>query len=475
LTHGPIVPRVLIVEPAGNLGGSERALLDLIEHLGDCEVAVCCPPKRPLVPELKERSIRLFPRVICALHEKSPWKRLRAAVGVLRAALAFRPDVLYLNQSGCYRVALPAAILVGLPIVCHVRHFEDAAYLARSRPSPRRLRGLIAVSSAILEELRSFPELKHIEIHHLYDAYIPEADPLAQHVPERVPYRVACVGRVVPKKGQDALVEAVGCLKSDGEHMECWVLGDGAHDFVERLQRRAADAGVASRMVWLGTRDDIVAHLRTCKALICPSHREALGRIIFEAWNAGTVPIVYRGSGGAAEIISAADAGIIYDEQNPKVLAAAVATALHLDRDEVTRMIGNGRAWIAANCEPTRYGAALAAICARHAPRRHPATRASRGPRRHPAIQTSRGPRQGDPCNAWPTSPPFVIVSQICLIICHLQSICRAICFAGWSEIWTSQSSPTTIGAAISIRPLISPAELRLRDCSFLPKATCAC
>ena len=373
MTHGPIVPRVLIVEPAGNLGGSERALLDLVEHLRDCEIAVCCPPKRPLVLELRKRSIRLFPRFICAQHERSPWKRLRAAAGVLRAALAFRPDVLYLNQSGCYRVALPVAVLLGLPIVGHVRHFEDAAYLARSRPSPRRLRGLIAISSAILYELRAFPELKHIEIHHLYDAYISEADPLAQHVPERVPYRVACVGRIVPKKGQDALVEAVGCLKRDGEHMECWVLGDGAHDFVERLKRRAADAGVASRIAWLGTRDDIVAHLRTCKALACPSHREALGRVIFEAWNAGTVPIAYRGSGGAAEIIAAADAGIAYDAQNPQALADAVATALHLGRDEVTRMIGNGRAWMAANCEPRRYGAALAAIlreaCAATTPR----------------------------------------------------------------------------------------------------------
>jgi len=36
-------------------------------------------------------------------------------------------------------------------------------------------------------------------------------------------------------------------------------------------------------------------------------------------------------------------------------------------------MIGNGRAWMAANCEPRRYGAALAAIlreaCAATTPR----------------------------------------------------------------------------------------------------------
>jgi hypothetical protein len=72
--------------------------------------------------------------------------------------VGFHPDVLCLNQIDCYRLVLSVSVLLGLPIVGHVRKLEDAAYLARARPSPRRLRGLIATSSAILEELRSFPE-----------------------------------------------------------------------------------------------------------------------------------------------------------------------------------------------------------------------------------------------------------------------------------------------------------------------------
>jgi hypothetical protein len=109
------VPRALIIEPAGNLGGPQRALLDLIEHLRGIEIAVCCPPAQPLVGELKKREIRVLP-YFRALDEQSRWKHLRAAraaTGVLRGCLSFRPDVLYLNQVSCYRVVLFAAVLLG--------------------------------------------------------------------------------------------------------------------------------------------------------------------------------------------------------------------------------------------------------------------------------------------------------------------------------------------------------------------------
>jgi hypothetical protein len=41
------------------------------------------------------------------------------------------------------------------------------------------------------------------------------------------------------------------------------------------------------------------------------------------------VPLVCGESGGA-EIVTAADAGILYDEQSPKALSAAIRNVLHL-------------------------------------------------------------------------------------------------------------------------------------------------
>jgi hypothetical protein len=166
----PVMTRVLVIEAAANLWGSERALLDLLAGMPNLEIAVCCPPERPLNAELEKYGIRVLPYYVYGLHQKSKWHRGRAALGVLRASLEFRPDVIYLNQSGAYKVALPAAKLFSVPIVAHIRIFEDVAYLAHQRPSSHRLRSLIAISAAVRDEIRLFQELEDIPFDHVYDA-----------------------------------------------------------------------------------------------------------------------------------------------------------------------------------------------------------------------------------------------------------------------------------------------------------------
>lgn len=354
--------RVLVIEPSGNLWGSERALLDLLDGIGTTEAAVCCPPGMPLEPELDKRGVRAFTYFIYALHQKSRWARLRAAIGVLRACLEFRPDVIYLNQSGAYKVALPAATLLRLPIVAHVRIFEDAQYLARQRPDPRRLRGVIAISASIEEEIRRFHALDAVALHRRYDAYASAAVPAAGRSDARVPNRIACVGRLVPVKGHEVLIGALGLLNGRERDVECVIAGDGEARFVERLRAAAADAGAAGSIRWMGFVQDVVPLLRACTILVCPSLREPLGRVIFEAWEAGAVPVAFAGSGGAAEVIAAADGGILYNEQSAESLAAALDDALKLNDDEAARLVANGRAWMAENCDARRYGAAVSAI-----------------------------------------------------------------------------------------------------------------
>src|SRR5438045_3845216 len=116
--------RVLFIEAAGKLWGSERSLLALLKVMPRLEVAVCCPSRTPLGLELERLNISTLPYLICDLHQKSKLHRLWASVGVLRACWEFRPNLIYLNQSGSYRIALPAAVLLNLPIIAHVRIFE---------------------------------------------------------------------------------------------------------------------------------------------------------------------------------------------------------------------------------------------------------------------------------------------------------------------------------------------------------------
>lgn len=345
--------RVLFVEPAGQLWGSERALLDLIASAPTLQFAVCCPPHTPLCAELQRRGIPFFPWFVERLHEKPRWRRAQAALGVLRACLAFRPDAIHLNQTGAWRVALPASTLLRLPLIAHVRIFEDVAYLAERRPSPIQLRAIVAISGAVEQELRRRPELAAIHVQLLLDAYQsqPKSAPVARH-----PERLACVGRITPIKGQELLLQALAETEALND-AECWLIGAGEPAVVQPLKARSP-----RKVLWCGVAANVPELLRSCTVLVCPSHREPLGRVIFEAWDAGAVPVVFAGSGGAAEVVAAADAGLLYAEQTPASLGQAIAAALALPPAEHARLIANGRAWLHANCSPQHYGQAITRV-----------------------------------------------------------------------------------------------------------------
>ncbi|HEV2136881.1 MAG TPA: glycosyltransferase family 4 protein [Terracidiphilus sp.] len=353
--------RVLIIDPAGGLWGSERALLDLIGALEGIDIAVCCPPDTPLQETLEKSGTPVFPLFIADLHQRSRMQRLRAALGVFRACRAFRPNVVYVNQAGAYRVVLQAACLLDLPIVCHVRIFEDADYLARRKPTARRLRGLIAISGAIEEEIRRDNRLDGIPVYKIYDGYALGCCEPIQAKNAQTPPRIAFVGRIVPIKGVDILMKALAIEKVFSESTECLICGDGSKQYLEHLQG-INRANEHVRISWLGYVKNAAVLLRTCKVLACPSNREPLGRVILEAWEAGCVPVVFSGAGGSAEIIAAAGGGIIYEEQTPECLAHALVEAMALDHAERERLIENGRAWMKQHCAPEPYGRAVAAV-----------------------------------------------------------------------------------------------------------------
>lgn len=345
-------PRVLVIESAGNLWGSERALLDLIDGIQAFEVAVCCPGGRPLVGELKRRGIQVLPYFVYAIHLKGIVAKGLTMLGVALAALRFRTDVIYLNQSGSYRTALLASALLRAPIVAHVRIYEDAVYLARQRPSSARLKSIVAISSSIEEAVRVEPALCGINVHRIFDAYAPSQVPN----PPVGAHRVACVGRLVAIKGQDVLVGALGLM---ADPPECLMVGDGDPEFVGRVKALTSPRATVQ---WCGFIDDVMPLLKTCSVLACPSNREPLGRVIFEAWDAGCVPVAFAGCGGAAEIIRAANGGVLYDEQTPQSLAAALERTMALPEKEKAQLVSNGRSWTKANVDPRAYAASLEAL-----------------------------------------------------------------------------------------------------------------
>ena len=150
---------------------------------------------------------------------------------------------------------------------------------------------------------------------------------------------VGYIGRVVPEKGVDLLVDAL-----DGFDARLLVVGDG-------IARRALEdrttswppgkavftGGVADTAVpdYLACMDALVLPSRTT-----PSWAEQFGHVLIEAMAAG-VPVVGSSSGAIPEVIG--EAGLVFPEGDARALRAQLAT-LFDDPALRKRLVERGRA-----------------------------------------------------------------------------------------------------------------------------------
>jgi glycosyltransferase involved in cell wall biosynthesis len=135
--------------------------------------------------------------------------------------------------------------------------------------------------------------------------YVPENGvdpvrfPLAGSWPEPAgEFRFITVGRIVPYKGMDLILEAMNgssILRS----CRLTVAGDGP--FRAHLEELAAQLGLEDRVVFTGhiNHEQLSAELRSSQAFVFPSLREFGGAVVLEAMSCGLPPIVvdYGGPG----------------------------------------------------------------------------------------------------------------------------------------------------------------------------------
>jgi len=118
------------------------------------------------------------------------------------------------------------------------------------------------------------------------------------------------LGRLSWKKGLDRLIPSL--IHAPGAALA--VAGNDEEEYLPKLERLAAEAGVADRVVFLGPvdGDDKAALLARAAALVLPSYSENFGNSVLESMAAGR-PVVVTPEVGLADVVREAAAGIVVD------------------------------------------------------------------------------------------------------------------------------------------------------------------
>jgi len=162
------------------------------------------------------------------------------------------------------------------------------------------------------------------------NAVEPARFPAPSPRPARPRLRVIFLGRLVPYKGPDMLVEAVAPLVRDGR-IELTLVGDGPErGAIERMIR---DLGAEAGMKLTGWIDQsaVHGHLREADVLAFPSIREFGGAAALEAMASGAVPIVMN-YGGPSELVTPSSGYLL--EMGPR---ASIVARLRAALEEIAR------------------------------------------------------------------------------------------------------------------------------------------
>lgn len=368
-TSGGRPMRVLAIHPSPDLYGADLMLVKSLEALqrGGHQVRLLVPEDGPLLPVLADRKIAatitpfpvlrkamLRPRGVLALVAGLP----RVTREVRRQLAAFTPDVIYVNTITIPHWVLLPKLLRRARVVCHVRELEERApgWLSSVLAAPLLAADVILANSGATAAFltRKWPALAP-RTRVVYNGFDLVELPSRSALPP-VPARIACVGRLGPRKGQDLLIEAFAQVIDDGFDAELDIIGTtfrGYEWYERRLRERVDHLVLSDRVHFRGYVASAVAAFAEAHVAVVPSRLEPFGNVAVEALLAGC-PVIAARVGGLAEIVTDGRTGLLVAPDDAEELAAAIATLLR-DRDTAEDMGARGRAEARRRFARSRY------------------------------------------------------------------------------------------------------------------------
>ncbi|WP_280447865.1 glycosyltransferase family 4 protein [Nocardia cyriacigeorgica] len=175
---------------------------------------------------------------------------------------------------------------------------------------------------------------------------------------------ILCLSRLVPRKGQDALIVAMLQIRERVDGAVLVIAGGGPYE--EKLRALAEALGVADSVVFTGRvrSDELAAHHTLADVFAMPARTrgagldvEGLGIVYLEA-SASGVPVVAGRSGGAPETVIEGKTGRVVDGRKIDQIVDALVGIL-ADPEAAARMGAARRQWVEQQWRWDTLGARL--------------------------------------------------------------------------------------------------------------------
>ncbi|HEV8338512.1 MAG TPA: glycosyltransferase [bacterium] len=332
----PVPLRVVHVQKATGIGGSEHHLLTLLTRFDREEVT-----PHLLVLEDSAHPARTFLAKIVRVglsHEVVPISGHLDPLLPLRLVRTFRrwrPDVVHTHLLHADLYAIPAARLAGVGAVVSTKHGGDPfrrGVVGRADAAIARLADRVIVISDHLKgfysDVEGIPAGKLIRIYYGLDDHGPPVDPTAVRrefaIDEGIPLAGA-VARLEEAKGHRHLLAAFARLRTELPAARLLLAGSGLQE--RALRAQSAALGLDEAVIFAGFRDDVDRVMASLDLVVVPSLWEGFGLVLLEAMRAGRA-VVATAVSAIPEVLVDGVTGLLVSPGDEAALAAAMASLL---------------------------------------------------------------------------------------------------------------------------------------------------
>jgi sugar transferase (PEP-CTERM/EpsH1 system associated) len=303
------------------VGGTEKNVLKVATKLTEgLEHCICCI--RGCDASLV--ASQLHPEQVMALNlPKAPFSFF--VPKLVRAIREYKPDIVHSRNWGAIESVL-AARIAGVPVAIHSEHGYEGDSVTRTPLRQRWMRRLVLATAdavfTVSRDLRDFharqagvPEKRLRVLYNGVDTQRFSPSPIVREKTRSAlglsprDFVIGAVGRMVPIKDYDTLINAASALHEKDRTFKLLLLGDGPE--LRRLVDLAQNLIGSGGFISLGRSKNVPEVLTAMDVFVQTSLNEGMSNTILEAMATG-LPVVVTRVGGNTEIVEEGNTGWMF-------------------------------------------------------------------------------------------------------------------------------------------------------------------